>query len=126
MKLKQLEHDFTFVCKTCGRILERDTDPHGFTGDEYSIECCGEHMQRVYPNVRTFSITGSAYLHTKYSDAMAVSLNQIAEHKQVFPGVKIDNQGRPGFDTVQQQDKYLKASGMVKYPQKIRKLKQLT
>ena len=122
MKLKQLEHDFTFVCEICSKVIEHDESPPSL---DFTL-CCGVHMQRVFPNTRTFSITGSAYLHTKYSDAMAVSLSQIAEHKQVFPGVKIDNQGRPGFDTVQQQDKYLKTSGMVKYSQKIRKLKQLT
>ena len=123
MELKQLEHDFTFVCEMCNRVIEKDIDPYD---GEYSIECCGKHMQRIFPNIRTFSITGSAYLHTKYSDSLAVSISQIEEHRKKFPGVEIDGQGRPGFDSVKQQDKYLEASGMVKHPQKIRKIKQLT
>ena len=119
----KLKHDWTFVCKTCGRIIEKDQDPYD---GNYSVECCDKHMDRVYPDSKIFNINGGTYLHTKYSDAMAVSMSQIAEHKVLFPDIKMDNQGRPGFDNVQQQDKYLNTCGMVKHPQKIKKLKQLT
>lgn len=120
----ELKHDWTFICKNCGRILEKDVDP--FEGDGYNVECCSTHMDRIYPDSKVFNINGGAYLHTKYSDSMAVSMSQIEEHKQIHPDVKIDVQGRPGFDTVQQQDKYLDTIGMIKHPQKIRKIKQLT
>ena len=117
----ELKHDWTFVCEVCNRVLEADAPP----GLE-NTRCCDEYMQRVFPNHKQFNIVGAAYLHTKYSDSLAVSISQIEEHKQMHPDVKIDKEGRPGFDTVQQQDKYLNTYGMVKHPQKIRKIKQLT
>jgi hypothetical protein len=120
--MMELKYDWTFVCKVCGKIIEHDKPPPGL---EFT-RCCGKNMQRVYSESKSFNINGGAYLRTKYSGSLAVSMSQIEEHKQIFPDVKIDNQGRPGFDNVRQQDKYLEASGMVKHPQKIRKLKQLS
>ena len=117
----KLKHDWTFVCETCNRVLKADAPP----GLE-KTRCCDEYMQRIYPNHKQFHIVGAAYMRTKYSDSLAVSMSQIAEHRETFPGVKIDNEGRPGFDNVKQQDAYLEASGMIKHPQKIRKIKQLT
>jgi len=117
----KLKHDWTFVCEVCSRVIEADA-PVGVE----NTRCCDKYMQRVYPNHKQFHILGAPYIRTKYSDSMAVSISQIEEHKQMHPNVKIDAQGRPGFDTVQQQDKYLNAIGMRKDPQKIRKIKQLT
>ena len=117
----KLKHDWTFVCEVCNRVLEAD-GPVGLD----NTRCCDEYMQRVYPNHKQFHIVGAAYMRTKYSDSLAVSMSQIAEHREKFPDIKMDGQGRPGFDTVQQQDKYLGAIGMRKDPQKIRKIKQLT
>ena len=119
----KLKHDWTFVCEICERVIEKDEDP--YDGD-YNTECCGESMQRIYPNHKQFHIIGAAYMRTKYSDSLAVSMSQIAEHREKFPGIEIDSQGRPGFDNVKQQDAYLETSGMVKHSQKIRKIKQLT
>ena len=120
-------HDFIFVCRVCGRKIAKDKDPHGMCGGkEYSIDCCDEQMERIFPKGKRVSVLGKPYMRTKYSDSLAVSVGQIAEHREKFPDVKIDNEGRPGFDNVKQQDAYLEASGMVKHPQKIRKIKQLT
>lgn len=115
----KLEHDWTFVCETCNRVLEADAPP----GLE-KTRCCDKYMQRVYPNHKQFHIVGAPYLHTRYSDSMAVSMSQIEEHKQMHPDVKIDVQGRPGFDTVRQEDRYMDAVGMIKVPQRIRKIKK--
>lgn len=123
----ELKHDFIFVCKVCGKKIAKNKDPHGMCGGkEYSIDCCDEQMKRIFPKGKCVGVLGKSYMRTKYSDALAVSMSQIAEHREKFPDVKMDGQGRPGFDTVQQQDKYLGAIGMRKDPQKIRKIKQLT
>ena len=119
--MEQLKHDWTFVCEQCGDVYAIDYPP-----DLEFTRCCDKYMQRVYPNHKQFHIVGAAYMRTKYSDSLAVSMSQIAEHREKFPDVKIDNEGRPGFDNVSQQDAYLEASGMVKHTQKIRKIKQLT
>jgi len=125
--MMELKHDWTFVCEQCRRVLEKDMSPFDDNMNRvYSTECCDKYMQRVFPNHKQFHILGAPYIRTKYSDSLAVSISQIEEHKKMHPDVKIDAQGRPGFDTVQQQDRYLDAIGMRKDPQKIRKLKQLT
>ena len=121
----ELKHDFIFVCKICGRKIAKNKDPHGMCGGkEYSIDCCNERMERIFPKGKRVSVLGKPYMHTRYSNSMAVSMSQIKEHKQMHPDVKIDAQGRPGFDTVRQEDKYMDAVGMVKIPQRVRKIKK--
>lgn len=60
------------------------------------------------------------YGRTKYSDSLAMSPTQVAEHKKLFPDIKIDDQCRPGFDSFRQHDNYLKKCGFGKLPQKIK------
>ena len=123
----KLKHDFTFVCEACGHMIEEDMSPYDNDMNRiYNTECCDKDMERVFPDAKCFNINGGGYLHTKYSDSMAVSISQIDEHKQMHPDIKIDAQGRPGFDSVKQQDRYLNACGFMKHPQKIRKIKQLS
>lgn len=114
------KHNWFHVCVKCKNTLELNEAP------DCIPRCCDEYMNRIFPKGKRVSVLGKPYLRTKYSDSLAVSMNQIAEHKKMFPDVKVDAEGRPGFDNVQQQDRYLEASGMIKHPQKIKKLKQLT
>jgi len=112
---------YTFGCNVCGRVIENDICP--FDDDNkriYSTECCGEHMQRLMGEAKHWNINGGTYIRTKYSDSLAVSVAQIDEHKTTFPDIKVDSQGRPGFDTVKQHDDYLNQTGFVKATQKIR------
>lgn len=114
----ELEHDFTFRCNVCDRILEKDVDP--YEGNGYSVKCCGGCMDRVYAPFKRINIGGGTYMRTKYSDSLAVSPRQIAEHKALFPHIPMDSVGRPGFENVKQQDKYLDACGFVKHCQSIK------
>lgn len=83
---------------------------------------CGGEILPGFPKNRNKNIMigNSVYIHTKYSDSLAINPNQIPEHKRLFPDVKLDTQGRPGFDTVGQHDDYLKKTGFIKQPQKIK------
>ena len=87
--------------------------------DEFCDEC-GNKLIRDFGNEHVNS-GNKEYGQTKYSDSLAVSPDQIQEHKQTFPDIKVDDQGRPGFDNYQQHDKYLEKTGFVKAPQKIRR-----
>ncbi|KKM90483.1 hypothetical protein LCGC14_1238160 [marine sediment metagenome] len=60
------------------------------------------------------------YAKPRVSDSLAMNPEQIPEHNRLFPDIKVLADGRPTFDNVQQQDKYLKATGFHKLPQKIR------
>ena len=54
------------------------------------------------------------------SDALAMNPEQIPEHNRLFPDIKVAPDGRPVFETYNQHDKYLKATGFQKMPQKIK------
>lgn len=60
------------------------------------------------------------YAKPRVSDSLAMNPDQIPEHNRLFPDVKVLSDGRPVFENYQQHDKYLKATGFHKLPQKIR------
>lgn len=99
-----------FVC-SCGKTLE-DTTTKGI----HACPKCGEDMGldcRV-------AIHGN-YQHPVHSDSLAISPNQIAEHKKLFPNIDLDNQCRPIFNNFTKHEAYLKKTGFRKLPQKIRR-----
>ncbi len=60
------------------------------------------------------------YAKPRVSDSLAMNPDQIPEHNRMFPDIKVLDDGRPTFDSPKQQDKYLKATGFRKLPQKIK------
>ena len=68
------------------------------------------------------NIGGCDYDTPIVSDSLAVSMNQIDEHKQAFPGIEITPQGQPVFHNRREHDKYLDQINMVKQPKKIKNL----
>jgi len=109
---------YCYTCTKCGdskevvKPMSQSCDPEECT--------CGYEMVRHFASEGVNS-GNKEYGKTKYSDSLAVSPSQIAEHKKTFPDIKMDSQGRPGFDNVQQHKKYLEKTGFVKAPQKIRR-----
>lgn len=102
-----------FICDVC-ELSITDTSTKGV----HKCPECGEDMRWDLGKIQ---VGGDVtYGRTKYSDAMAVSPSQIEEHKKLFPDIKVDEHGRPGFDSFRQHDNYLKKCGFVKHPQKIK------
>jgi len=56
------------------------------------------------------------------SDSLAISPDQIKEHREQFPDIDVLPDGRIRFTSFRQHDKYLKKTGFRKVPQKIKKL----
>jgi putative FmdB family regulatory protein len=109
---------YPFKCESCGRTQE---EVRRIADRNESCVCtCGNAMQRTF-EVGNIDAANKEYGNTRYSDSLAVSIDQIEEHKRKFPDIRIDAEGRPGFDTVQQHDNYLKACGFEKVPQRVRK-----
>lgn len=54
------------------------------------------------------------------SDSMAISVEQTAEHKRLFPDIKLTNQGQPIFDRYSQHEAYLKKCNYAKGTKKQR------
>lgn len=109
-------------CYKCPRCKNEITiiKPMKDSGLEHDCDWCGERLERDMaaerPNVR-----GKDYVNPLLSDSLAIHPEQIAEHKQYFPDVEVESDGRLRFDNSAQHDRYLKKSGYYKAPQRIRR-----
>lgn len=91
-----------------------------------SAECpkcpeCGKGMERC------FGSGGGRQTSTSYgsgivSQALAISPDQLEEHKKHFPDVRVQEDGCIVFESYKQHDDYLKKTGFQKLPQKIKGL----
>lgn len=104
---------YEYKCPNCNHIVE-DFKPANEA--KYLPVCpkCNTLMVRQFD----FHAGNKEYDSTFYSDSLAINPNQIEEHKKHFPNIRVDKQGRVGFDSYKQHDDYLKKTGFVKHPQK--------
>jgi len=83
---------------------------------------CGLILDRNFQAENVLVGAGRRSYHKPIvSDSMAVAPTQVAEHRRLFPDVKILNDGRPVFDNFSDHEKYLKKCNIEKMPQKKRK-----
>lgn len=99
-----------FVCDDC-RIVIQDTTTVGI----HKCPVCNKDM-RWDLNI---AIHGN-YKQPIYSDALAISPTQIAEHERLFPNIRLDKACRPIFNNFTDHEAYMKKCGIVKHPQKIK------
>ena len=78
---------------------------------------CGNSMYREY----NFCVGGRDYYKPIISDSLAISPEQISEHREQFPDVEVLSDGRPKFSNYKQHDDYLKKTGFRKVRQKIKR-----
>jgi len=97
-----------FVCDKCKVIVE-DTDTHKI----HKCPVCGKDM-RWDIELRQ---TGD---YEFVSQSLAINPSQVEEHKENFPKVDVLNDGRIKFNSYKQHDNYLKKTGFVKCPQKLK------
>ncbi len=114
-----------FHCKDCGNEFEVELDiDYDWSGVTmvYTANCmfCGGSLSAGFIPRKSFNVGDKMYLHPIHSDSMAIHPEQATEHRRLFPGIKLDNEYRPVFESVKQHDKYLNDCGCVKLPQKIR------
>ncbi len=84
--------------------------------DDPICPICGEPKYLVYTKQGS-NISGD-YEHI--SDSLAINPSQEKAHRKLFPKVDVLPDGRLRFNSVRVQSDYLKATGFVKVPQKIR------
>jgi len=99
-----------FICNECNIAIE-DTTIKGV----HKCPKCDEDMTLDCK----IAIHGN-YQHPIHSDALAISPTQIAEHKKLFPNIRLDKACRPIFEKFTDHEAYMKKCGIVKHPQKIR------
>ena len=110
---------YIYKCRECdtrtevSRSMSQSTDPFtcgcgsGDTGRDFKAEHAGAGDKE--------------YGKTKWSQSLAISPDQIAEHRQLFPDVRVREDGCIGFDSYRQHDRYLEKTGFVKQTQKCRR-----
>ena len=91
------QYDRTETCTMCGAVTYRDI----------AADAPRVHGKRYYEKP----------LH---SDSLAIAKKQVAEHRRRWPDIEIDSEFRPVFTGFKQHDDYLKDTGFVKLPQKVR------
>lgn len=99
-----------FICNKCNIAIEDNT-----TKGIHKCPLCGEDMALDCK----IAIHGN-YTHPIHSDALAISPSQLAEHKKLFPNIRLDKAYRPIFENFTDHEAYLKKCGLVKHPQKIK------
>jgi len=77
---------------------------------------CGNSMYREY----NFSVGGGTYSKPIVSDSLAISPEQIPEHRKHFPDVEVTPEGQPVFDNFKKHEDYLQKTGFVKERQKLK------
>jgi predicted RNA-binding Zn-ribbon protein involved in translation (DUF1610 family) len=87
------------------------------TGHGDNVECpnCGGTAWRCY----NINIKGDSYAHPIISDSLAMNPNQIAEHRELFPSIKVTAAGQPVFEGFKQHDEYLEKTGFHKCTKKV-------
>lgn len=110
--------EYEFICEDC-KLISSATYSLEEIRKNTCPKCpeCGKDMNRLY----SFNVGNKSYSQSIHSDALAINPNQTEEHRRLFPDVEIDSEGRPIFTNFKQHDSYLKKTGFVKLPQKLKK-----
>ena len=105
-----------YICPKCGTEHE---DVRAITADEPEFECadCSVEMRRNFQEELPV-IHDDHYSRPIVSDSLAIHPDQIAEHKKLFPDIKVQGDGRIVFDKYSTHNTYLEKRGLVKYEQK--------
>jgi hypothetical protein len=80
---------------------------------------CNSKMDRDF-QADLFHTSDDSYQTPIVSDSMAISMDQIAEHKRECPDIEITGEGQPVFRSYKQHEAYLKKTGFTKSPKKKR------
>jgi len=109
---------YPMVCPKCEDTFELVAHMN----EEKTHECviCLIPMERDWQNMNVHASSDS-YSRDIHSDALAITPAQVAEHRQHFPDVELDNQCRPVFTNYKQHNAYLEKTGFTKKRQKARR-----
>lgn len=111
---------YCYICSECDYTTEvfRSIESRN---DELICSECNNVMKR---DIRAETVnTGNKTYNSRpiHSDSLAIMPSQVAEHRRMFPDIKLDKECRPVFDNFKQHDNYLKKIGAVKEPQRIKR-----
>jgi len=112
---------YEYVCPKCGNETEA-IKPMVEADTLEPCDVCGTIMVHDFQAENVLVGAGRRSYHKPIvSDSMAVAPNQVAEHRRLFPDVKVLDDGRPVFDNFSDHEKYMKKCNIEKVPQKTKK-----
>lgn len=106
---------YDFFCPDCSQITELVL-PVSEVGNIQKCSC-GGIVRQDYRGKNIHDAGDRQYFSPIHSDALAISPDQVKEHRREFPDVKLDDQCRPVFETFRQHEDYLRKTGFQKLPQ---------
>ena len=104
---------YAYRCPACGRT-EEVIRPMSESGDTLPCYCGRAQMERDMGAENGAVPVGTELARTFWSESLAISPEQVAEHRQKFPDVQVDREGRVGFTSHKQRERYLEACGFTK------------
>lgn len=111
---------YTYKCYHC-TISKEVIRPMSESDDIVQCDECSRVIFRDFA-ADLFHTAGDTYDRPIISDSLAVSVDQIEEHKKAFPDVEITKEGQPVLRSYAQHEAYLKKVGFVKQPQKKKRI----
>ena len=111
---------YNFLCSQCYETIEVVRSMADCNGP---VTCsCGTIMDRDFKTEGVLVGAGKRSYHRPIvSDSLAINPEQIPEHKEMFPDIKVTSEGQPVFDNYSDHEAYLKKCNIEKIPQKKRK-----
>ena len=109
---------YTYQCSKCFGTQEVIKKMAEYDRVEKCPEC-GYEMTRDFQTDLPHT-AADRYDSPIVSDSLAVSIDQIAEHKRAFPDIQITDQGQPVLDNYKQHKDYLEKCGFAKMPKRQR------
>jgi hypothetical protein len=109
---------YTYKCE-CSAFPEDVIKPMSQALDPAYCALCNRQMHRDY-QIDLPHASGGRYSSPIVSDSLAVSIDQIAEHKRAFPDIQITKEGQPVLEDYKQHQNYLDKCGFAKMPKKQR------
>ncbi len=83
--------------------------------------CLGVMVPHYHTSGQCFGINNAPYPKPLHSDALGIQPDQVAEHRELFPGTELDSENRPVFTNANQHDAYMEKAGIRKDVQKTRR-----
>jgi hypothetical protein len=121
---------YSFKCPDCGEKAEKIMTMAEVDTMVVLCKCRGVGKGTVMNRdfqADLFHTASDRYTKVIISDSLAISMDQIADHKAQFPDIGVTNEGQLVFDKFSTHEKYLKDTNHIKHPGKCRrKAKQIT
>lgn len=107
---------YCYRCPECG-VSYDVVKPMKESSRQERCTVCNVEMSRDF-TAENKAATGTEKGETFWSQSLAISPSQAAEHRRLFPNVRVRSDGCLGFDSVKDRSNYCERTGFYKVPGK--------